>query len=528
MTVSAPRFPVSSPPEPHLLLSSAAIRAIEEKHLAAGAKLMERAGLAAANAARTMLRNAGRHPANVLVLAGPGNNGGDAFEAALHLKRAGFEISIWFDGDAPRLPRDAQAAHAKWIAAGGTCSNRLPALEQFDLIIDGLFGIGLKRALGAPYSQIVERVNQAASRHALPVLALDVPSGLDPDTGRILGCAIRATRTLTFIADKPGLHTLDGPDQAGQVEVAQLDLRIDAPTGAGRLTSRNDFAALLAPRQRNTHKGSFGSLGIFGGARGMTGAALLAGRAALKLGAGKVLIGLIDDQALICDPLQPEVMLRAAGALLEENLSAAVVGPGLGSSAAAHQILSATLTLAIPLVLDADALNLIGADAGLAKLTSERAAATVMTPHPREAARLLGVSTSGVQNDRIAAAKEIAQRYRASVVLKGAGSVIASCEVESGGAWWINPSGNPGMASAGMGDVLAGIAGAFFAQRHAANNVATSHSSIDGGLQPLVGAVFLHGAAADSLVARGAGPVGLTASEVIDEARALWNAWHQA
>ena len=450
------------------------------------------------------------------------------FEAGVHLQRAGFEISIWFDGDAAHLPRDAQAAHAKWIAAGGTCSNALPTPEHFDLIIDGLFGIGLKRALGARFSHIVERINHAAARARVPVLSLDVPSGIDADTGRVPGdlpaCAIRATRTLTFIADKPGLHTLDGPDHAGVIEVASLDLRFDPPAEAGRLTSRNDFAALLAPRQRNTHKGSYGALAVFGGARGMTGAALLAGRAALKLGAGKVFIGLVDDQAFTCDPLQPELMLRAANALLEEDSSAAVVGPGLGSSIAAQQLLKATLALSIPLVLDADALNLIGADVALAKLTTERGAATVMTPHPLEAARLLGVSTAEIQHDRIAAAKEIARRYRAAVVLKGAGSVIASPE----GRWWINPTGNPGMASAGMGDVLAGIAGAFFAQHHAAKSLGTRHSSTDTSLQPLVGAVFLHGAAADSLVARGAGPVGLTASEVIDEARALWNAWHQA
>jgi ADP-dependent NAD(P)H-hydrate dehydratase / NAD(P)H-hydrate epimerase len=514
-------FAAPTPPEPHLLLTSAAIRAIEEKHLAAGANLMERAGLAAASAARGMLRTAPNHPARVLVLAGPGNNGGDAFEVAVHLRQAGFDVSVWFAGDAPSLPRDAQAAHAKWIATGGTCSSTLPAPEQFDLIIDGLFGIGLKRALGAPFSDIVERVNHAATHKAVPVLALDLPSGLDADTGSLMGIAIRATRTLTFIADKPGMHTLHGPDYAGAVEIASLDLRIDAAADAGRLTSRIDFASLLTPRLRNTHKGSNGTLGIFGGARGMTGAALLAGRAALKLGAGKVFIGLQDGDGFTCDPLQPELMLRDASALLQENLTAAVIGPGLGSSAAAHQLLAATLALPIAILLDADALNLISADAALGKLSRERTAVTIMTPHPLEAARLLGVSTAEVQSDRIAAIQKIAQRYSASVVLKGAGSIVAS----PNGTWWINPTGNPGMASAGMGDVLAGLAGAFFAQHHAAKTLGISHSSVDETIQPLVGAVFLHGAAADALVARGIGPVGLTASDVIDEARVLWNAW---
>ncbi len=532
MTALAPRALVSSAAvsSPHLLLTSAAIRAVEEKHLAAGANLMARAGLAAANTARDMLRAAKHHPARVLVLAGPGNNGGDAFEAAVHLRAAGCDISVWFGGDAARLPRDAQAAHAKWIAAGGTCNNALPALEHFDLIIDGLFGIGLKRALGAPFSDIARRVNAASAAQTIPVLALDIPSGIDADTGNVfgevMGCAIRATRTLTFIADKPGLHTLNGPDHAGMINIATLDLRIDPPADAGHLSSPRDFASLLTARRRNTHKGSYGTLGIFGGARGMTGAALLAGRAALKLGTGKVLIGLLAGDGFTCDPLQPELMLRDASALLEETLSAAVVGPGMGNSAAAHQLFAATLALPIPLVLDADALNLIGADAALAKLASTRSAITIMTPHPLEAARLLGLTTSEIQSDRIAAAKKIAQRYRASVVLKGAGSIIAAPDIEQGGAWFINPTGNPGMASAGMGDVLAGIVGGFFAQHHVAKTVGASHSSIDEVLKPLVAAVFLHGAAADSLVARGIGPVGLTASEVIDEARELWNAWH--
>ena len=497
---------------------------------------MERAGRATATTARAMLREATRHPAHVLVLAGPGNNGGDAFEAAVHLRRAGYRVSVWFSGDSGNLPDDARAAHGKWIAAGGACDNTLSALESVDLIIDGLFGIGLKRALGAPFSDIVERVNQASQTHAVPVLALDVPSGLDADTGLVMGCAICATRTLTFIADKPGLYTLSGPDHAGIGEVATLDLRVVAPVAApagapqdtGRLTTRADFSNLLRPRQRDSHKGSYGTLGIFGGARGMAGAALLAGRAALKLGAGKVFVGMLDESSLSCDPLQPELMLRPANALLEEKLSAVVIGPGLGSSAAAHQLLSAALALDLPLLLDADALNLIGTDATLASSTVARVAPTVMTPHPLEAARLLGMSTAAIQQDRIAAAQAIARRYRASVILKGAGSVVAA----PNGAWWINPTGNPGMASAGMGDVLAGIAGAWLAQPflpqpEAAKTVGTSRSSLDDRLQSLVGAVFLHGAAADSLVARGVGPVGLTASEVIDEARTLWNAWQR-
>ncbi len=513
-----------------LLLRTRAIRAIERSALDGGADLMARAGRAAADSARAMLVNPRHHPARVLVLAGPGNNGGDAFEAAVHLKQAGCDVHLCFAGDAARLPPEAAAAYTKWRAAGGPCSTALPANLAADLVIDGLFGIGLTRAIAAPYSDWITAVNAAH----LPVLALDVPSGLDPDTGNIAGACMQAARTLTFIAGKPGLHTLNGPDWAGQIEVAALDLRgvatanTSTPSGRGQLVSRANFATLLAPRRRNTHKGNFGTLGIIGGAAGMAGAALLAGRAALKLGAGKVWVGLLDERGPAVDMHQPELMLRAAGAIDLAQCSALVAGPGMGSSAAAHACLVAAIATPVPLLLDADALNLIGGDAALATAVTLRRAATLLTPHPQEAARLLGCATAAVQADRIAAACTLARRFHACVVLKGAGSVIAAANAAGHCDWWINPTGNPGMASAGMGDVLSGIAGALLAQCSTSDSpetVGTSHSTNTIPLQSLLGAVFLHGAAADFLVAQGIGPAGLTASEVIDAARRLWNEW---
>ncbi len=511
------------------LLRSDAIRAIEQREIAAGAKLMERAGRAAANAARAMLQTAAQHPARVLVLAGPGNNGGDALEAALHLRAWGYEVIVCFAADAERLPPDAAAAHAKWRAAGGVCGNTLPVLAHLDLVIDGLFGIGLTRAIEAPYSGWIEALNTAH----LAVLALDVPSGLNADTGDTTGPCVYAASTLTFIADKPGLHTLDGPDHAGEIEVAPLDLRVDLPPDhdqfVGHLTGQGDFAALLAPRAKNSHKGSFGSLGIIGGAAGMGGAALLAGRAALKLGAGKVFVGMLHEGDPAVDQLQPELMLRIAAEMDIAQCSALVFGPGLGTSAAARAMVVAGIGSAVPLVLDADALNLLGGDAALTHAIAQRAAPTLLTPHPQEAARLLGCTTFEVQADRIAAACKLAQRFRAHVVLKGAGSVIAAPPASSAAARWsINPTGNPGMASAGMGDALSGIAGAFlaqFASKRLVETVGAGGSQADAALQSLVGAVFLHGAAADFLVAQGTGPVGLTASDIIDAARDLWNRW---
>ena len=513
-----------------LLLRTAAIRAIEQRAIADGANLMERAGRAAAGAARQMLAGASHHPARVLLLAGPGNNGGDAFEAAVHLKQAGCEVLVCFAGDAARLPPDAAAAHAKWRTAGGQCSAALPVKLEVDLAIDGLFGIGLTRAIAAPYGEWITAINAAR----LPVLALDVPSGLDADTGSITGVCMQATRTLSFIANKPGLHTLHGPDCAGDIEVAALDLRtgdtgdMSAPPDSGHLVRHADFMSLLTPRRRNTHKGSFGTLGIIGGAAGMAGAALLAGRAALKLGAGKVWVGLLDERGPAVDLAQPELMLRPAAELVLAQCSALVAGPGMGTSAAARSCLAAAIATPVPLLLDADALNLIGGDSALATAVTQRSAATLLTPHPQEAARLLGGTTAAVQADRIAAACALALRFNACVVLKGAGSVIATANSAQHCDWWINPTGNPGMASAGMGDVLSGIAGALMAQFHtndAANTVGTSHSTGTIALQSLVAAVFLHGAAADFLVAQGTGPAGLSASEVIDAARALLNQW---
>jgi hydroxyethylthiazole kinase-like uncharacterized protein yjeF len=510
------------------LLRAEAIRAIEQRELAAGANLMERAGRAAANAARAMLQSAAQHPARVLVLAGPGNNGGDAFEAAVHLRAWGYEVHVCFAADAQQLPPDAAAAYAKWLAAGSDCSPTLPALEHLDLVIDGLFGIGLARPIESPYSGWIDALNAAR----LPVLAIDVPSGLNADTGDVLGRCVRAARTISFIADKPGLHTLDGPDHAGSIELATLDLRFATPPDAGHLAGPADFSAFLAPRPKNSHKGSFGSLGVLGGASGMGGAALLAGRAALRLGAGKVFVGMLDEGGPAVDQLQPELMLRVAAEMDYSQCSALVIGPGLGTSVAARAVVVAGIGSAVPLLLDADALNLLGGDAALAHAIAQRAAPTLLTPHPQEAARLLGCTTFEVQADRIAAACKLAQRFRAHVVLKGAGSVIATPPVPPAAPrWWINPTGNPGMASAGMGDALSGIAGAFlaqFASKRPAETLGTGHSQADAALQSLVGAVFLHGAAADFLVAQGTGPVGLTASDIIDTARDLWNRWSAA
>ena len=487
------------------LFLSGELRHIEAA--AAAQALMQRAGLAAADLAAARCRDRGS--SSILVLAGPGNNGGDAFEAARLLRARFFDVHTVFLGQPERLPGDAAAAFLRFTQAGGTTSRTLPEGKRWSLIMDGLFGIGLTRDIGEPYASLIDQANRLASRDRCPLLALDCPSGLDADTGRRHGATIRASHTLTFIAAKPGLYTADGPDHCGIIETASLGLdaeRICAP--AGRLNDTSEFADCLLPRRRNSHKGSYGSTGLVGGAESMTGAALLAARAALRLGSGRVYVGLLDDQGPSVDPLQPELMLRAPEALLGAPLTAMACGPGLGVSSRARELLAEAIALDMPLVLDADALNLVAAHQPLGTALAARRADTVLTPHPAEAARLLQCEIATIQADRLAACLELAQRFRAFVALKGCGTLIAAHD----GRWRINASGNPGLATAGSGDVLTGIIAALIAQGWPA-------------WQALLASVHLHGSAADRLAAQGCGPIGLSAGELIDSARRCLNEW---
>jgi hydroxyethylthiazole kinase-like uncharacterized protein yjeF len=436
---------------------------------------MERAAAAAAELAATLTPDTGK---DVLVLAGPGNNGGDAKIVARLLQERFFRVTL---ADAPTLP---------------------PA-KSFNLIVDGLFGIGLSRPIEGAYAKLVDYVNA----QACPVLALDIPSGLNSDTGQALGRAVRATHTITFIGLKPGLLTLDGPDHCGETTVANLGLdHSKIKMEAGWIAEPSLFSTVLKARPRNFHKGMAGSLAVIGGAAGMAGAALLAGRAALSLGAGRVYIGLLDEMSI--DPGAPELMLRHPDDALGLDLDAIVIGPGLGQGERAETLLGAVLSSDIACVLDADALNLIAANEDLRKACARRSAETLLTPHPAEAARLLASKTADVQADRLKAARNLSGNLNANVVLKGNGSILVARD----GHWFINASGNPGMASAGMGDVLSGILGALLAQKYS-------------GETALVLGTHLHGCAADECVKKGAGPVGLTAGELIEPARRLWNSW---
>lgn len=466
--------------------------------------LMERAGLAAAELAREVCGGTGKP---VLIVAGPGNNGGDAFVVARHLRQWWHNVTVVSAGDETRRTGDAAVALQSWRAAGGATVAEIPSRQDWGLVVDGLFGIGLQRDVAGHHAQLVGAVNDAQA----PVLALDVPSGLESDSGRVLGCAVRADHTITFIALKPGLLTLAGPDCCGSVHTATLGVDAAALVSPqGSVIGAEIIARAFAPRAQDTHKGDYGSVGVIGGARGMVGAALLAGRAALRLGAGRVYVGLIARDALPVDPLQPELMLRSADDVLRlPHLTALALGPGLGQSPDAAVWLEWALQTPLPLVIDADGLNLLALNSKYKDVLKQRVTSTTLTPHPAEAARLLDCATRDVQRDRVAAAVRIAAEFNSAVVLKGAGSVCAAPD----GSWAINTSGNPGMASAGMGDVLTGLIATLLAQ---------------GVAVPLAlhAGVHLHGAAADALVAAGTGPAGLTAGEVTDAARRLANAAH--
>jgi ADP-dependent NAD(P)H-hydrate dehydratase / NAD(P)H-hydrate epimerase len=490
------------------LFTTAELRAVEQAALSAlpqGA-LMERAGRAAADLALILLRRADKP--RVLVLAGPGNNGGDALVAAALLAETGARVEVMELCPAPASrPPDAQRAHSQ---CAGSAVRFIPAAasalgedDAWDLVIDGIFGIGLTRALDEQVCAIVA----AANALPCPLLALDVPSGLDADTGEPIGGrrVVQATHTITFIGDKPGLHTAHGRDHAGEVTVASLD--VDAalyPPASLHLSGIGAFRLALRRRAHASHKGTYGDVVVLGGAAGMSGAPILAARAAACCGAGRVYAALLDHVTSY-DALHPELMLREA-AELEIGKGVIVAGPGLGRSTESRSLLERVLDSPAPIVLDADALNLVAADLALQPVLARRRAGTLITPHPLEAARLLGVSASAVQSNRIEAARELARRYCCVALLKGSGSVIAQTD----GHAMINPTGNAALATAGSGDVLAGICGALLAQSFSP-------------WQAALAAAWLHGAAADALVDEGTGPIGLSAGELIPAVRALLN-----
>ncbi|MDP2057332.1 MAG: NAD(P)H-hydrate epimerase, partial [Thiobacillus sp.] len=337
----APRLLVSPP-----LFMAADIRAIDRQWAAThpATPLMERAGTAAAELAGTLASDSGEP---VLILAGPGNNGGDALVAARLLTTQGCRVVVVSRADPARLPPDAARAWAAWRENGGTLLADIPPSRRYSLVIDGLLGVGLQRDITGEDARWIAQANGVNC----PKLALDVPSGLDSDSGRIRGCALRADHTLTFLGLKPGLFTADGPDCAGELHLDTLGVDPAAlPAVPGIALTQLESRHRLSARAQNSHKGLYGHVGIIGAAPGMVGAGLIAGRAALQQGAGSVTLGTLDERVVV-DYGEPRLMFAAPEKLVGAHLSVLAVGPGLGQSPRAHALLEAALAAPCPLVL---------------------------------------------------------------------------------------------------------------------------------------------------------------------------------
>ncbi|KAA6185068.1 NAD(P)H-hydrate dehydratase [Thiohalocapsa marina] len=505
-------MPTTERPLPYALYRAEQVRALDrcaiERHHIPGEVLMERAGAAAFGLLRARWPQARR----IAVLVGPGNNGGDGYVVARLCLGAGLRVDLLQLGEHRHLEGEAALAARAFAQAGGAgrAWRALPA--DADLIVDGLLGTGLQRPVAGVWAQAIGAVNGARA----PVLALDIPSGLSADTGAVLGAAVEADTTLSFIGLKQGMFTGRGPDCCGEIRFDGLQVPPGIYAGeilsARRLDWRKE-AALLPRRRRSAHKGDCGHVLVVGGAPGMSGAARLAAEAALRGGAGLVTLATHPQHAPWLNLTRPELMVQgvddpAALVPLAQRATVIAVGPGLGQGPWGRAFLQQVLRLERPMVLDADALNLIAAD-GVGDGSMAAAAADsppwpsqwVLTPHPGEAARLLGCSVADVEANRFVAARRLQERYGGTVVLKGAGSLILGPGHRPVG---VCSQGNPGMASAGMGDVLTGIIAALLGQ----------------GLSPEQAAgagVCLHAAAGDRAARQG--QRGLIAGDLIDALR---------
>jgi hydroxyethylthiazole kinase-like uncharacterized protein yjeF len=446
---------------PTVLYSTAQVRALDAYAIGTlgvpGYVLMKRAGEAALRFLRSRWPTAYR----LCIVCGGGNNGGDGYVLARFAQAAGLEVAVLAAVPVERLRGDARQAFEDYEASGGSVSPFRPdALADCELVVDALLGTGLQSRVREDLAGVIRAIN-GASR---PVFALDVPSGLDGDTGTARGEAVRADATITFIGVKVGLLTGDGPEFAGRLYFD--DLEIAAPPGSqvdAPMTriAEPEISAALPRRARVSHKGNFGRVLVVGSGFGMPGATRLAGEAALRVGAGLVTVAVAPENVAAIVAGRPELMclpLDSPNVLSEaiERVDVVAVGPGLGQGTWARGVFSAATASRKPTVLDADALNLL-CTSPPPKSGSPN---WILTPHPGEAARLLGISTEQVQADRSAALSALVGRYGCVVVLKGAGTLVGA----PGRVPGVCDRGNPGMASAGMGDVLTGAIAGILAQ----------------------------------------------------------------
>ncbi len=458
-------------------------------------ELMNRAGYAAFDVLRSRWPDAGR----IVVLCGVGNNGGDGFVVARCACEAGMDVTVYQVANTDRLSADALCAKqlAEQIGVVSESWHR-QKLDSFDVVVDALLGTGLSGEVKKQWAVAIEAINGSG----VPILALDIPSGLGADTGMPLGGAVRAQVTVTFIGLKQGLFTGEGPEFCGEVQFERLEVpdQVYQTThpAAVLLTDRQKFQ----PRRRSAHKGDFGHVLIVGGDYGMSGAVRLAGEAALRTGAGLVSIATRRSHSSVLNLSRPELMCHGVEQPDElhpllERATVVVIGPGLGQRRWGESMLKSVLGSGLPLVVDADALNLLAR-------TPHMRNDWILTPHPGEAARLLQTTSAKIQADRFVAVQTVQNRFGGVCVLKGAGTLIFAQD----GLPVVSHAGNPGMASAGMGDVLSGVTGSLVAQKFMLSDAARQ-------------AVLVHALAADRAAV--AGERGLLAADLMPHLRKLVN-----
>jgi ADP-dependent NAD(P)H-hydrate dehydratase / NAD(P)H-hydrate epimerase len=494
-------------------------RISQEKYGIPSYSLMTRAGEAVANALVERFPDAAT---DVLVVAGKGNNGGDGFVAARRLIQDGFAARAVLLGRAADLKGDAARAYAEYRACGGKTieasgeSNLEAALnKRLSAVVDAIFGTGLNAEVKDGPRRAIELINS----FAVPTVAVDIASGVNSDTGAVMGMAIRASLTVTFGFAKFGHVSYPGAGQTGELRIVDIGFApraIEEIAPRGRFLERADLQHLIRPRPENSHKGMYGHPLVIAGSRGKSGAVLLASRGALRTGAGLVTAAMPESIQPIVAAGQAELMTEPiadrdghfdgahapdALKMLLDGKNALIVGPGIGVSDDTKRLIEWLISDASEperaLLIDADGLNALAA-IGCENLKRARGP-VVLTPHPGEASRLLGVKTTAINDDRVSAARILAERTGATVLIKGARSVIASPD----GDIYVNSTGNPGMSTPGMGDALSGIVGAMLGQHMRP-------------LDALALGVFLHGYAADRVAAR-MGRVGYIAGDLIDE-----------
>lgn len=490
-------------------------RIAAERYGISGLELMEKAGRGVAEAA---LREMGEGPARVVVFTGKGNNGGDGFVAARYLRSAGVAVRVVSLCRLDELSGDAAGNAARWAKEGGGTDEVVTAgalaaaaaeVEKADMVIDAVFGTGLAAAVSGHHAEAIKLINRLSKK----TLSVDIPSGIDATTGAVLGEAVNADLTATMAMPKLGLMLFPGRAHAGRVEVVDIGVPREAtedPSIKWNLLGAEDMRRALKPRKADSHKGSFGHLFVLAGSPGMTGAAFMAGTSAMRAGAGLVTVGVPESLHDIMEMKTTEVMTvglpetadrtfsRAAFDKIKgllANKTALLMGPGAACSNELADLIGLILReTEVPLVIDADGLNSFAPRIASLK---EAKAEVVLTPHPGEASRLLGVPVAEIQADRVGAAERLVGETGATVVLKGASTVIA----HPSGQVFLNPTGNPGLATAGTGDILAGMLGAFLAQGC-------------GALDAACAAAYIHGLAADE-VKKDMGEAGMMATDLL-------------